>query len=568
MNKINQNWVFGNKAGLDFSTASATTPPTATLGFAIVQGTDPVVEGCASISDGNGNLLFYTDGVTVWDGSHSIKYSTLQGNKSSTQSSIIVPDPNNSNQYYILTTDGWTGSNKHFNGILLNIITWNAVLISTLMTMPTTAGFSAVEKLTAIQHENCRDFWVITVLQSGVAGNAHSGPGVFRVFRIDAGGITHIGDTIMNRAVADIGYLKGSPDGQMLALANGELANVLTYPFNNATGVINLSGLKIIAVPTLLPPPVSITGWWVYGVEFSPNSRILYFSLNYFNVTNGYLFQVDLTLTTSTAVQIGTIPLLPNPTPPLPPNQFAIGALQLGIDNRIYFARAGNVLGAILNPNILGTACNINNSYITLLTTTWCSLGLPNLLPNACEHDCDCDECAGCNKDAKVQNEELIVRAKTKFNVVKSKNTCVDPFTQNCVANAINTQINLEPCFYFHWGDGVNDVIEEHDTEVFHFTICNPFNDIQFNGLRITKITVVPNIHPIDKIQIIPDRFISYDCLPPCACQTREFAFITRANNTGGNYHFDVEYCYDNITIESGGGKSGRVQFPFVITED
>lgn len=573
MNKINQNWVFGNHAGLNFSTANATNKPTATSGSAMTQA-GAVIEGCASISDGNGNLLFYTDGVNVWDSTHSQKYTGLLGNSSSTQSAIIVPDPNNSMQYYILTTDGWTGSplsagGNHFNGIRINISTWIAVQISTLLPVPlNTTGFSPVEKLTAIQHKNCKDFWVITVVQNGEdvfpLPADHIGDGHFRVFKIDASGITHIRDTPMNLKVADIGYLKGSNDGQILALANGELLNVLTYPFDNSTGVINVSGLKIIASPVPTEnPPITTTDWWVYGVEFSPNNNVLYFSLNTHDEQYGYLFQVDLTQTSPTAILLGTgrIPVLLG-------KKFTIGALQLGIDNRIYFARDGNVLGAIENPNVLGLGCTITHNYITLLPGTSSSLGLPNLLPNACEHDCDCGGCAGCNKDANVQNEELIVRAKAKYNIVKSKNTCVAPFTQNCTTNAINTQINLEPCFYFHWGDGANDQIEEHDTEVFYITVCNTFNDVQFNGLRITKINIIPNTHPIDKIQIVPDRFISYDCVPPCTCQTREFAFITRAIDTAGNYHFDIEYCYDNITIESGPSKSGQVQFPFTITED
>ncbi|HRI60039.1 MAG TPA: hypothetical protein PK228_09960, partial [Saprospiraceae bacterium] len=118
-----------------------------------------------------------------------------------------------------------------------------------------------------------------------------------------------------------------------------------------------------------------------------------------------------------------------------------------------------------------------------------------------------------------------------------------------------------------HWGDGSNDQIEEHDTEVFYITVCNSFNDIQYNGLRITKITLIPDIHPINKIQIVPDRFINLDCLEPCSCQTREFAMITRADDTAGAYTMEVEYCYESITIASG-GNGGKVEFELEITED
>ena len=187
----------------------------------------------------------------------------------------------------------------------------------------------------------------------------------------------------------------------------------------------------------------------------------------------------------------------------------------------------------------------------------------PELDP-ALAHNC---ACTGCNEDAKAQNEELIERAKAKFNTIKSGLGCGAPFGEKCDKQALNPRINLQPCFYFHWGDGANDQIEEHDTEVFYITVCNEFNDIQYNGLRITKVTLVPNIHPLDKIQIVPDRFISLDCLEPCSCQTREFAMITRANDTAGNYKLEVEYCFEGITLATR-KKEGKVDFDLVITED
>ena len=97
ISKINQNWVFGKNAGLNFGTTS----PTPSSGNAISTG-----EGCASISDAGGTLILYTDGQKVWDGLHNIRAQGLLGNPSSTQSAIIVPNPGNAAQYYIFTTNG------------------------------------------------------------------------------------------------------------------------------------------------------------------------------------------------------------------------------------------------------------------------------------------------------------------------------------------------------------------------------------------------------------------------------------------------------------------------------
>ncbi len=57
-------WYFGQYAGLDFNT----TPPTI-----LANGQLNTNEGCSSIADPiSGNLLFYTDGVTVWNQQHAI----------------------------------------------------------------------------------------------------------------------------------------------------------------------------------------------------------------------------------------------------------------------------------------------------------------------------------------------------------------------------------------------------------------------------------------------------------------------------------------------------------------
>ncbi|MBK8556156.1 MAG: hypothetical protein IPL65_10500 [Lewinellaceae bacterium] len=104
MSKINQNWIFGDKSGLNFADPNNPIPISSLLE---VDTSDPNQnpwhnEGCASISDSNGNLLFYTNGINVWkviSGIHSLLLDSssspviLKGHSSSTQSAILVPDP-------------------------------------------------------------------------------------------------------------------------------------------------------------------------------------------------------------------------------------------------------------------------------------------------------------------------------------------------------------------------------------------------------------------------------------------------------------------------------------------
>ena len=100
-------WYFGNGAGLIFDTNSGTV-----LSTNAATSTISTSEGCSSISDLNGNLLFYTDGRNVWDKNHIImpnaNYNAgtgLLGDPSSTSSGLIIPKPGNTDQYYVFTVD-------------------------------------------------------------------------------------------------------------------------------------------------------------------------------------------------------------------------------------------------------------------------------------------------------------------------------------------------------------------------------------------------------------------------------------------------------------------------------
>src|SRR2546423_2172968 len=57
------NWYFGANAGLSFSTS----PPTA-----LTNGAINTTDNSSAISDKNGNLLFYTEGITVRNKLHAV----------------------------------------------------------------------------------------------------------------------------------------------------------------------------------------------------------------------------------------------------------------------------------------------------------------------------------------------------------------------------------------------------------------------------------------------------------------------------------------------------------------
>ena len=90
----NNIWYFGNGAGLDFNSGKP---------IALKKGKLFTEEGCASVSNQSGQLLFYTNGVKVWDADHTVMEGgqSLAGGVSSTQSTIIVATPGDKTKYYI-----------------------------------------------------------------------------------------------------------------------------------------------------------------------------------------------------------------------------------------------------------------------------------------------------------------------------------------------------------------------------------------------------------------------------------------------------------------------------------
>ena len=147
-------WYFGDHAGIDFSSGTA---------VADTNGQVNTWDGCSSISDETGNLLFYTDGSTVWNKNHAVMQNGtgLWGHWSSHQNSLIVPKPLSQFIYYIFTTDAW--ENNFVHGLCYSVVD-----------MTLDGGFGAVtnknillvaptnEQLQATYHKNCRDIWVIT----------------------------------------------------------------------------------------------------------------------------------------------------------------------------------------------------------------------------------------------------------------------------------------------------------------------------------------------------------------------------------------------------------------------
>jgi gliding motility-associated-like protein len=321
-------WYFGEYAGLNFNT----TPPTS-----LTDGKLNTFEGCTSISDYNGQILFYTDGTTVYNRLHQImpNGTGLNGGPSSTCSAIVIPKPGSSTIYYLFTAEpinatlvtsyNFSVVDMQLDGGLGDITSEKNVLLYT----------GSTERLTAVKQANGIDYWIVT---KGFGNNR------FSVYKVGCQGID------MNPVVSNvgavptslydaIGAIKVSPDGKKLCIAiNAFPGSPLCqlFDFDNATGIIS--------------NPINITGFvpnGLYGVEFSPNSKLLYLGTNR-NKVNQY----DITSNNQNTINASKYEIIT-----------AIGdanlGLQLGPDHKIYVAVFRKTsLSVIDNPDSIGPACN------------------------------------------------------------------------------------------------------------------------------------------------------------------------------------------------------------------
>ena len=396
-------WYFGDGAGIIFDLETGTVTSTNAA-----QNTIDTFEGCSSISDFNGNLLFYTDGRNVWDKNYSImpnaNYSLgtgLMGDPSSTSSGLIVPKPGNPNEYYVFTVDephhqnsfafpnqgpaDEFGISTEFytnpfgsvpedddgfnNGLAYSLVDLtlnngngdvvtsekNIQLLTYNPNEQEEESYKCAEKITAVEHSDKQSYWVITHFIDN-----------FYAFRVDSNGvettpvITNINPLISTSGYRrnGIGYIKASPDGSKIAIchsqngnqAGGDSDNGSTwiYDFDNSSG--------ILSNPLNLVSNVS-----QYGVEFSPDSSKLYTS------GGGTVLQFDLDAV----------------NPELSFFELAFGfsffgALQLGPDGKIYVTNNEDPfsLDVINFPNELGVDAGYN-AYQMNLSSGSSGLGLP-----------------------------------------------------------------------------------------------------------------------------------------------------------------------------------------------
>ena len=405
------NWYFGIGAGLNFDVNTGNV-----VAVDSGMGTINTNEGCSSISDPSGNLLFYTDGKTIWNRNFQIMPNAdyvggtgLLGDPSSTSSAVIVPKPGNIDQYYVFTVDephhnnAWAYPNQGPADINGNPITvyqetfgdqnaspfiddgFNNGFNYSLVDLTLDGGLGDVvaseknvhlvtydendlshlqlksaEKITAVEHDDENSYWVITQFVD-----------TFYAFRVDSNGVNTTPVTsqvlpfisTLGYRRNGIGYLKSSPDGSKLAICHAQ--NITTPSSNTSSGNTGSLWLYDFDNSTgAVSNPLNLqSNIQTYSVDFSADSKKLY-------VPNGsFISQFDLEAANISLSQFTVFSQ---------PGTF-IAAVQLAPNGKIYVCNTSSntALDVINNPEELGVACNYQQDGLSLAPGTFAALGLP-----------------------------------------------------------------------------------------------------------------------------------------------------------------------------------------------
>jgi hypothetical protein len=310
---------------------------------------------CATISDNNGNLLFSSEGRNVFDRTNNLmpNGTGLLGDLCQINGLLIIPFINDLSKYYVFTAQGLSNFllnsqdtlkysysivDMALNGGLGDVVSKNNFI-----------RFFSTEKMTAIPHANGTDIWWIC---RDWTNNFYSYKITCAGFQATNPVVSSIGNNINNDwRLLDAGDIKASSDGKFIAVGYRSYFEI--YRFDKSTGVLS----NAIKIPT-------VDG--CYGVEFSPDSKVLYISQSFQTIPfpTAAVTQYSIANYDSTAI----VNSMYNVTQPsLPFGTSLPTGLQLAPNGKIYSAWSGGpIIDVINNPNVLGAGCNFQHNVLPM----------------------------------------------------------------------------------------------------------------------------------------------------------------------------------------------------------
>jgi hypothetical protein len=184
-------------------------------------------EGSDSISDDNGNLLYYTDGINIYNSGNTTVVSNLGGSDQSFQSGNIVQDTYNTNNYWVFGIRNWLAPSN---------LSWVKLNSNSIIQSSGTVSGSYAEVLTTTSHSDIDKFWLVLRPKNSQYINSYlvSG-GTISATPVQT--LTSFVFSGQNR----YGQMKFSPSGNKMVWAVGTQnndgpVNVAVYDFNKTTG--------------------------------------------------------------------------------------------------------------------------------------------------------------------------------------------------------------------------------------------------------------------------------------------------------------------------------------------
>jgi gliding motility-associated-like protein len=363
------NWFFGGKYNANFPENQDPTEPISGLNFNMINAGLPLVnnsspylysENHTAISDQNGNLLFYTDGVFIWDKNHAQmpNGANIGGNVSSMKSSLIVPFPGNINKYYVFAMDGHaTGTGAGLFYSIVDMTLNNCLGDVEAVGKKTLVQANTHELLLGTYHGNGTDYWILTGTDgSNVNGFSPQTPKLY-AYHVSAAGIS--APTIIDLGAAPYNLttmcfafrMNFNNQGNKIALLFAGLGTTPSVKFilnfDNNTGIFtfnqtydNNNGAAFLI--------------------FSPNDQFLYegFLSQIGGVWVNQLIQYNMNAVniTNSKTVVGT---------------FITGGrdARLGPNGKIYISIGfpnAQFLNVIHNPNGAGITCNLTSNTVNL----------------------------------------------------------------------------------------------------------------------------------------------------------------------------------------------------------
>jgi hypothetical protein len=341
------NWYFGKYNAMTFTTTPATV---------FSAGSNSVFGPAGgSISDRQGNLQLYSDGIRIWNRQHQLMDNgMLAGGLSEEQSGLIVKQPGNNSNYFIFYN---SHSSSNPNSYSFQYAIADLALASgngSVTVKNQTLLVPGTEKVCATRHCNGVDVWIIT--HKGLSDEFHS-------FLLSTTGLNTVaiisssGPSYGSVTGSGGGVLKLDPFGNYLADAIQLPQNAFQlYDFNKSTGMVS-QPVTIDNTTNVTYCEFSADGGKLYGVGITGTGDP---AIIQWNLCAGTGSQV---INSSYTVAVGSFSL----------NQ-SFGFMQLGPDEKIYISSPQPSLSVIGQPNLNGAGCDFKMLSVPLVSTNAYSL--------------------------------------------------------------------------------------------------------------------------------------------------------------------------------------------------